>query len=97
MSLARALISEPSYVLLDDPTAGLDPVASNVIMTLIADIQKSTGMGVLIASHDLRRLIPLSDEIVCLFNGKASYQGSFNNLSDEMKYEKEFISCRYDI
>lgn len=98
VSLARALVTSPDVALLDDPTAGLDPVASSVIMDLIVEMQRESQATTVIASHDLRRLLPLVDEIVALFRGKIVFQGSLEELrrfdDEEVKH---FVSCRYDL
>lgn len=96
-SLARALVERPKLVLLDDPTAGLDPVASTVIMELILELQKETGTTILVVSHDLRRLLPICQKVLCLFNGKIVYSGVVSELISAPDYVKKFISCRYEL
>jgi phospholipid/cholesterol/gamma-HCH transport system ATP-binding protein len=97
-SLARALVCNPSVMLLDDPTSGLDPVASSVIMELITSIHQSLGGIAIIASHDLRRLLPVVDELICLFDGTVRFMGSLAELkgaNDERV--KAFTRCRFDL
>jgi phospholipid/cholesterol/gamma-HCH transport system ATP-binding protein len=69
VSLARSLVVDPQILLLDDPTGGLDPVASSVIMELIAEIQRESSTSMIIVSQDLRRLIPMVTNVVALFEG----------------------------
>ncbi|RMG44353.1 MAG: ATP-binding cassette domain-containing protein [Candidatus Dadabacteria bacterium] len=95
VSLARALVNNPAIALLDDPTSGLDPVASSVIMKFISDFQSSTGAAMLITSHDLRRLIPAVDRIIALFDGRIVFNGCLADLSPESDVYK-FVRCRYD-
>ena len=96
-SLARALVTNPEILLLDDPTSGLDPVASSVIMELIADIHKEYRPTTLIVSHDLRRLLPMVKKIYGLFDGRISFTGNLKEiaLSDDRKL-REFVACRYE-
>src|SRR5207244_3998957 len=75
VALARALVSKPTLVLLDDPTSGLDPVASSIIMDLIVELHREYQPTTLMVSHDLRRLLPVVDRIVALFNGKICFSG----------------------
>lgn len=97
-SLARALVSRPEILLLDDPTSGLDPVASSVIMDLIVQLHAEYHPTVVIVSHDLRRLLPIIESVVCLFAGEVAYNGLVAGLSQESpQYVQEFISCRYNL
>ncbi len=98
VSLARALISKPKLLLLDDPTFGLDPVASSVIMNLIKELHDEYLPTTLIISQDLRRLLPMVDTIVALFDGKIRFIGSLDNLKDfDSPNIKRFVSCRFDL
>jgi phospholipid/cholesterol/gamma-HCH transport system ATP-binding protein len=97
VSLARALVTTPSVVLLDDPTAGLDPVASSVIMDLITELHSEYRPTMLIVSHDLRRLLPAVERIVALFQGIICFSGTLEELlrieSDGVRH---FVECRFD-
>lgn len=98
ISLARALVAHPSLVLLDDPTAGLDPVASSVIMNLIVQIQHEYKPTMLIVSHDLRRLLPVCDRILALFEGHLCFDGTLDELKKQSnKPLTDFVSCRFDL
>ena len=98
VSLARALVSTPSVVLLDDPTSGLDPVCSAIIMELIQELQKEYNLTMIIVSHDLRRLFPAVSHLIAMFDGKVVYDDKIENIknitNEELRY---FISCRYNI
>ena len=96
VSLARALVCNPRLALLDDPTAGLDPVASSVIMNLIVELHRESNQTTVIASHDLRRLLPVCDEIIGLFGGSIVFKGPRESLEDSPAEVREFIACRYD-
>lgn len=97
VSLARALVNKPRLALLDDPTAGLDPVASSVIMELIVELHKESDQTTIIASHDLRRLLPICSEVIALFDGEAVFKGPVDSLYEADELVKQFISCRYDL
>ena len=97
MALARALVSDPELVLLDDPTAGLDPVAANVTMELIERLHRKLNSTTIVVSHDLRRLVPRVDRLLCLFDGQIGFDGASESLVKEGSTEiKDFISTRYD-
>lgn len=96
ISLARAMVTQPQVLLLDDPTAGLDPVASSVIMNLIKELHNQDRIT-LIVSHDLRRLIPIVDHLLGLFGGKIVFDDKVNSLKQAPEDLKSFVNCRYDI
>lgn len=97
VSLARALVNEPDIALLDDPTSGLDPVASSVIMKLISELHNSFQTALILVSHDLRRLFPVCDRIVALFDGEIIFDGTVGDLRGSTLEEvKHFVMCRYD-
>jgi phospholipid/cholesterol/gamma-HCH transport system ATP-binding protein len=98
VSLARTLVSRPDLVLLDDPTSGLDPVASSVIMELIVELQRELSSTMIIVSHDLRRLLPVVDELLCLFEGTVKFLGPVSEVKRSAPQDVlEFIACRYDL
>jgi phospholipid/cholesterol/gamma-HCH transport system ATP-binding protein len=97
-SLARALVNRPQILLLDDPTSGLDPVASSVIMNLIVELHRDYRPTTLMVSHDLRRLFPAVEKIVALFEGTICFEGTLDELRDHGHVElQRFVSCRYDL
>lgn len=97
-SLARALVNHPELVLLDDPTSGLDPVASSVIMELIVELQIEYELTMLVVSQDLRRLLPIVDQVCVLWDGRQVFSGPTTELGTSAPAAvKEFIACRYDL
>jgi phospholipid/cholesterol/gamma-HCH transport system ATP-binding protein len=98
VSLARALVAKPKLLLLDDPTFGLDPVASSVIISLIKELHSEYLPTTLVVSQDLRRLLPMVDVIVAIFNGKVRFIGNLEQLRDfDNPLIKKFVSCRFDL
>ncbi|MGL4668403.1 MAG: ATP-binding cassette domain-containing protein, partial [Saezia sp.] len=66
VALARALIMDPPLLLLDEPTAGLDPQASEEFVQLLASMHQEMGLTVLMVSHDLDTIFELSTQIAVL-------------------------------
>jgi phospholipid/cholesterol/gamma-HCH transport system ATP-binding protein len=98
VSLARALVARPKILLLDDPTSGLDPVASSVIMDLIVELHREYRPTTVMVSHDLRRLLPAVDRVLALFDGKIVFDGSMKELNfGAPAFVRSFVACRYEL
>jgi len=70
VALARALALEPELVFLDEPTAGLDPMASDDYVALIRELRRELGLTVVMVTHDLDTLVALSDRVAVLADHK---------------------------
>jgi phospholipid/cholesterol/gamma-HCH transport system ATP-binding protein len=98
VSLARALVARPKILLLDDPTSGLDPVASSVIMDLIVELHSEYKPTTVLVSHDLRRLLPAIDRVLALFDGTVVFDGSIKELTiGAPSFVRSFVACRYEL
>jgi phospholipid/cholesterol/gamma-HCH transport system ATP-binding protein len=98
VSLARALVGRPRILLLDDPTSGLDPVASSVIMDLIVELHREYKPTTVLVSHDLRRLLPAVERVLALFDGAIAFDGSVADLAQSAPaFVRSFVSCRYEL
>ena len=98
VSLARALVARPKLVLLDDPTSGLDPIASRVIMELIVKLHEQYKPTMVMVSQDLRRLLPVVREVFALFDGRIAFHGTVDELTTAAPENvRHFVACRYDM
>ena len=77
--IARALASNPSFILLDEPLAGIDPIAINDVRNLINKL-KSKNIGVLITDHNVRETLSIVDRAYILFDGSVIMSGSPNEI-----------------
>jgi lipopolysaccharide export system ATP-binding protein len=75
VEIARALASNPSYMLLDEPFAGIDPIAIGDIRTLVRHLTQR-GIGVLITDHNVRETLELIDRAYIIYDGKALTEGT---------------------
>lgn len=75
VEIARAIAAKPSYILLDEPFAGVDPIAINDIRTLVMEL-KNRGIGVLITDHNVRETLKIVDRAYILHEGRVIMQGT---------------------
>jgi phospholipid/cholesterol/gamma-HCH transport system ATP-binding protein len=80
VALARALVTDPEVVLLDEPTAGLDPVRRNAVYAMIVDFQKKFGFTAIMISHEIPDIFYFSQRIAMLDEGKIRFEGSPEEL-----------------
>lgn len=81
VGLARALALRPDILLLDEPTAGLDPITSGEIDELILKLQEENDMASIVVTHDLLSAKTIADRIALLDKGKVAIEGSFEDLA----------------
>jgi len=80
VGLARALALEPDILLLDEPTAGLDPISSSEIDDLVLKLQSEHHMASIVVTHDLHSAKTIADRLILLDKGKVVIEGSFKEL-----------------
>jgi len=87
VSLAKALINKPELLLLDEPTASLDPETAGWVRELLSDYQKEEGATILLASHDMKEVEQLCQKVILLRKGKLVEEGSPSELLT--KYDRQ--------
>ena len=80
VSLAKALVNDPEILLLDEPTASLDPDVGDTIRTFIEDFASNRGTTILLASHNMYEVERLCHEVMMMKDGKIIDKGTSNYL-----------------
>ncbi len=81
VALARALVTDPTIVLFDEPTTGQDPIRKNIILSMIAHYRKQFGFTAVLISHDIPDVFFISDRILLLWEGKIAFHGTYEELT----------------
>ncbi|MFH4619940.1 ABC transporter ATP-binding protein [Vibrio furnissii] len=99
IAIARALILEPSFILLDEPTSALDRSVQLTVIDLLKDIQQRRNIGFLFISHDLSVVKALSDRVMVMQKGEVMEQGSAEDIfyRPQHDYTKKLIAASFDV
>jgi lipopolysaccharide export system ATP-binding protein len=89
VEIARALASDPSFILLDEPFAGIDPIAINDIRDLVSQL-KDRGLGVLITDHNVRETLGIIDRAIIMNDGEVLAEGDAQAI-----VENEAVRAHY--
>lgn len=99
IAIARALILEPSFILLDEPTSALDRSVQLTVIDLLKEIQKKHNIGFLFISHDLSVVKALSDRVLVMQQGEVMEHGSAEEIFHQPKsdYTRKLIAASFDL
>ncbi len=97
VSLARAIVTKPEFILYDEPTAGLDPVASTVIEDYILRLRDETQATSIVVTHQMSTIKRCSDKVIMLYDGHIVFRGTPQGLlKEDNPYTKQFVSASID-
>jgi lipopolysaccharide export system ATP-binding protein len=94
--IARALATDPSFILLDEPFAGVDPIAVEDIMIIVANL-KNRGIGVLITDHNVHETLSIVDKAYILINGIIFKHGGAHDLAEDAEVRKLYLGEKFKL
>jgi len=94
--IARALASDPKFILLDEPFAGIDPIASEEIMKMVSKL-KDRGIGVLITDHNVHETLSIVDRAYILIEGKIFRSGNATDLANDDMVKKLYLGENFSL
>ncbi|HMN48695.1 MAG TPA: LPS export ABC transporter ATP-binding protein [Ignavibacteriaceae bacterium] len=94
--IARALATDPSFILLDEPFAGVDPIAVEDIMNIVSNL-KNRGIGVLVTDHNVHETLSIVDKAYILINGVIFKQGSAEVLANDEEVRKLYLGEKFKL
>lgn len=94
--IARALATEPKFILLDEPFAGVDPIAVEDIMSIVHNL-KHKGIGILITDHNVHETLSIVDRAYILISGKIFKDGSAHDLAEDPEVRKLYLGEKFKL
>lgn len=94
--IARALATDPKFILLDEPFAGVDPIAVEDIMNIVANL-KNKGIGILITDHNVHETLSIVDRAYILINGVIFKQGDAFALAEDPEVRKLYLGEKFKL
>ena len=94
--IARALATDPKFVLLDEPFAGVDPVAVEDIQRIVAHLKKKN-IGILITDHNVQETLAITDKTYLMFEGKILKAGSPEELAEDEMVRKVYLGQNFEL
>ena len=94
--IARCLATDPKFILLDEPFAGIDPIASEEIMKIISTL-KEKGIGILITDHNVHETLSIVDRAYILIDGKIFKSGSASELANDEMVKKFYLGENFNL
>ncbi|MCA9751409.1 MAG: LPS export ABC transporter ATP-binding protein [Gemmatimonadetes bacterium] len=96
VEIARALVTQPSFLLLDEPFAGIDPIAVHDIQEIIEGLRRK-GLGVLITDHNVRETLSITNRAYILFKGKVLISGTARELAENPEARAIYLGERFSL
>lgn len=94
--IARALAVDPRFVLLDEPFAGVDPIAVEEIQTIVAQL-KNKNIGILITDHNVNETLSITDRAYLMFEGKLLKAGSAEELAADEQVRRVYLGQHFEL
>lgn len=96
VEIARCLATEPSFILLDEPFAGIDPIAIDDIREIILYLKKR-GIGILITDHNVRETLEITDRAYIMSEGRVLREGTPGDLVNDDEVRKAYLGERFKV
>lgn len=94
--IARALATDPKFVLLDEPFAGVDPIAVEDIQSIVSELKKKN-IGILITDHNVQETLSITDRTYLLFEGNILKSGTAEELADDEQVRRVYLGTNFEL
>lgn len=96
LEITRALVTNPSFILLDEPFSGIDPIVVAEAQEIIKDL-KGRGLGILLTDHNVRETLSITDRAYLIADGKVLISGTANELINDPKARKIYLGEKFSM
>jgi lipopolysaccharide export system ATP-binding protein len=96
VEITRSLVTEPSFMLLDEPFAGIDPKTVQDLQSIVKKL-KERGLGVLITDHNVRETLSITDRAYIMYEGKILRSGTANDLTNDPDIRKKYLGEGFEL
>ena len=96
VEIARCLASDPRFILLDEPFAGVDPIAVEDIQGIVAKL-KDKNIGIVITDHNVHETLSITDRAYLLFEGKVLKSGTAEELASDLMVKKVYLGSNFEL
>jgi lipopolysaccharide export system ATP-binding protein len=96
LEITRALVTQPRYLLLDEPFTGIDPIAIGDIQEIVARL-RDRGIGILITDHNVRETLAITDRAYILYGGKVLVAGTASEIANDPKAREIYLGEKFSL
>ena len=96
MEIARSLVLDPDFILLDEPFAGIDPIAVEDIQRIIADL-RTKGLGILITDHNVRETLAIIQRAYIMCDGRILKSGTAEFLASDPEARRIYLGEKFTL
>ncbi|WP_051195675.1 LPS export ABC transporter ATP-binding protein [Meiothermus rufus] len=97
LEIARALCTNPDFILLDEPFTGVDPKNVRDIQKLISELRERRGVGIFITDHSVRETLAIADRIYLMYDGQMAFQGSPKEFARDSGVRTHYLGDEYEL
>ena len=94
--IARALATDPKFILLDEPFAGIDPIAVEDIQQIVAQL-KEKNIGILITDHNVQETLSITDRAYLMYEGRILKEGTAENLANDEEAKRLYLGSQFEL
>ncbi len=97
VEIVRALACYPDFILLDEPFAGIDPIAVNDIQEIVKHLARKKGLGILITDHNVRETLGITDRAYIIHQGKVLLEGTAEQIANDPTAKKFYLGENFNL